>query len=127
MLYAADVAIGGLQDRVFARLDVDEAPTALWWLSVHGIYRDRPDRTNAALQLLPARVSGDQSEDAAAAGDGELLHHKYHLPARCFAYVDDAATPSTWHLPYRCADGQVDRARLPKRFSRFSQTIVAQR
>lgn len=114
MLYAADVANGGLQDRLFARLDVDEAPTALWWLSVHGIYRDRPDRADAALQPLQPPASDGQSGDAPAAGDVVLLHHKYHLPARCFAYVGDASDPSTWHLPYRCHDGSVDRARLPK-------------
>ena len=114
MLYAADVANGGLQDRVFARLDAHEAPTALWWLSVHGIYRDRPDRADAAVQLLPTPLSGARGEGALSAHSGELLHHKYHLPARCFAYVGDASNPSTWHLPCRCIDGSVDRARLPK-------------
>jgi hypothetical protein len=114
MLYAADVADGGLQDRVFARLDAAAAPEALWWLSVHGIYRDRPDRADAALQLLPSLAPGPNGLIGATLGDGELLHHKYHLAARCFAYVGDASNPSTWHLPYRCADGSIDRARLPK-------------
>jgi hypothetical protein len=114
MLYAADVSDGGLKPRVFARLDGDEAPEALWWLSVHGIYRDRPDRVDAALQLLPSSASGADEVGDVAPGDGELLHHKYHLPARCFAYAGDASNPATWHLPFRCADGSVDRARLPK-------------
>ena len=48
-----------------------------------------------------------------AAAQEVLLHPKYHLPARCFAYVGDEARPSTWKLPYRLADGQVDRHRLP--------------
>jgi len=48
-----------------------------------------------------------------AAAQELLLHPKYHLPARCFAYVGDEARPSTWKLPYRLADGQVDRHRLP--------------
>lgn len=114
MLYAADVTDGGLQDRVFARLDADEAPVALWWLSVHGIYRDRPDRADAVLQPLSTRSSNGPNEAAQSSDDGELLHHKYHLPARCFAYVGDASNPSTWHLPCRGIDGSVDRARLPK-------------
>ena len=42
-----------------------------------------------------------------------LLHPKYHLPASCFAYVGEEAKPTTWKLPYRLADGQVDRRRLP--------------
>jgi hypothetical protein len=114
MLYAADVTDGGLQDRVFARLDADQAPDALWWLSVHGIYRDRPDRADAALQVIPSPAQDANAGGSAAPNDGELLHHKYHLPARCFAYVGDASSPSTWHLPYRCTDGSIDRARLPK-------------
>ena len=51
--------------------------------------------------------------DWSAAAQQLLLHPKYHLPARCFAYVGDEARPSTWKLPYRLADGQVDRHRLP--------------
>lgn len=42
-----------------------------------------------------------------------LLHPKYHLPASSFAYVGDMAHPRTWKLPYRIADGGVDRRRLP--------------
>lgn len=34
------------------------------------------------------------------------------LPASAFAYVGDAADPSTWKLPYRTASGSVDRAHL---------------
>ncbi len=116
MLYAADVAQGGLEDRVCARLDAADAPCTLWWLSVHGIYRDRDDRSDASLSLLArdsANVSAAGEGDASARG-GQLLHHKYHLPASCFEYVGDASDPATWHLPFRCGDGAVDRARLPK-------------
>jgi len=42
-----------------------------------------------------------------------LLHPKYDLPAASFAYVGDPANPATWKLPYRHADGSVDRTRLP--------------
>ncbi|MGH8125056.1 MAG: hypothetical protein ACREPK_04335 [Rhodanobacteraceae bacterium] len=45
---------------------------------------------------------------------GELQHHKYHLPARCFAYVPDASKPTTWKLPYRLANSEPDAKRLPK-------------
>ncbi len=41
------------------------------------------------------------------------LHPKFHLPATSFAYVGDPARPGTWKLPYRTADGTVDRRRLP--------------
>lgn len=114
MLYAADVVDGGLTDRVFVQLDADEPQQSLWWLSVHGIYRPRPDRDDAKLRVISP--PGAQSSDSAAPSDGEvqLLHHKYHLPCSCFAFVGNAADPATWKLPYRCADGSPDHARLPK-------------
>lgn len=43
----------------------------------------------------------------------EKLHPRYHLPAASFAYVGDVRDPATWKLPYRHADGSVDRRRLP--------------
>ena len=52
MLYAADVVDGGLTDRVFVQLDADEPQQSLWWLSVHGIYRPRPDRDDAKLRVI---------------------------------------------------------------------------
>jgi hypothetical protein len=39
MLYAADIAHGGLKDRIFPALDIQDPPLGLWWVSVHGIYR----------------------------------------------------------------------------------------
>ena len=42
------------------------------------------------------------------------MHPKYQVPAACFAYVGNAAKPSTWKLPYRLADGSIDLRRLPK-------------
>lgn len=43
LLYAADVDEGGgLRDRVLVALDQEAPPEALWWVSVHGIYRPRP-------------------------------------------------------------------------------------
>ncbi len=113
MLYAANVKDGGLRDRVYASLDQCEPPEELWWLSVHGIYREREDVSAAQLRLQmeePAGVSAmAQAEESA-----ELLHPKYHVPASCFAYVGDYAKTSTWKLPYKLADGSIDAARLPK-------------
>ncbi|MGH9045652.1 MAG: hypothetical protein ACRDVP_12665 [Acidimicrobiales bacterium] len=110
MLYAADIAHGGLRDRVFTSLDGTDPPLDLWWISVHGIYRPCPP----ASAPLP---SAAQHDDPAAALDqrlGEVLHHKYHLPVRCFAYVQTPDHPQTWKLPYLMADGSPDLKRLPK-------------
>jgi hypothetical protein len=110
MLYAADVVSGGLRDRLFVSLDTADPPFELWWLSVHGIYRPCPE---PSAPLPPAPAEGADAASAAVDG-GELLHSKYHLPARCFAYVGRADAPSTWKLPYRNADGSPDLKRLPK-------------
>ncbi len=112
MLYAADLQHGGLQDRVFASLDALEPPEQLWWLSVHGIYRQREDRTDAALRLLPEEAV--EAFSPAGTADDDLLHPKYKLPARCFAYIGSAVDVKTWKLPYRLADGSIDTKRLPK-------------
>lgn len=104
MIYARDLIPGGYRDRIFARLDQSDVPLDLWWLSKDGIYRPRED----SAILLPTGPSAIPSTP------DELRHHKYDLPARCFAYVGNAAEPKTWRLPYLLADGTPDRARLPK-------------
>jgi len=112
LLYAVDVVAGGFQPRVCVDLAEREAPLDLWWLSVDGIYRERADAHQVILGL-PGRLSRTAKsaiEDLAS----ELLHPKYELPARCFAYVGAANDPRTWHLPYLLQDGGVDRKRLPK-------------
>lgn len=111
MLYAADVRQGGLHDRVFCSLEHPEPQPALWWLSVDGIYRERSDTADAALRLLPDALP---EAVVGSAGADQLLHPKYRLPARCFAYVGDAADVRTWHLPYLNVDGTIDARRLPK-------------
>jgi hypothetical protein len=109
-LYAADIAAGGLTDRVLVDLAALLPPHGLWRLSVHGVYRpcDAPalDAPIAAEEL--AAAAGDD------AGSEALLHPKYKLPAPCFAYVPDAGRPGTWKLPYRLASGDIDAKRLPK-------------
>lgn len=109
--YAADIDQGILRDRVFVSLDRETEPFDLWWLSVHGIYRPRPESTDAAWRLLPYAPSDALSTDSTAS---DLLHPKYQIPAWCFAYVGDASQPKTWKLPYRKADESLDKGRLPK-------------
>lgn len=112
MLYAADLKHGGIEDRVFVSLEAPEPPEALWWLSVHGIYRDRAAADDAAVRLLPDTPL--PGAELAAPGGAGLLHPKYHLLAHCFAYVGNAADPHTWHLPYLREDRTPDSKRLPK-------------
>ncbi|MGH9090376.1 MAG: hypothetical protein ACRDZR_03195 [Acidimicrobiales bacterium] len=109
MLYAADVVGGGLRSRVYVDLGGAEPPIDLWWISVHGIYRSCP----SPVTTLPAGPPGP-ADASCGPPAGELLQQRYHLPARCFAYVGVADQPSTWKLPYLLADGQPDLKRLPK-------------
>jgi hypothetical protein len=110
MLYAADLAHGGLADRLSVTLDRPEPPEVLWWLSVHGIYRPREgseDRALPAPAVSPLGAPPDLSHDAP-------VHPKYHLPVTRFAYTANAMDPHSWKLPYLHADGRIDEARLPK-------------
>lgn len=110
MLYAADVTASGIRDRLFVSLDGAQPPIDLWWLSVHGIYRACPQLATS----LPAQPAPAGAEEGGLAGIGELLHHKYGLPARCFAFVGAADNQATWKLPYLLVDGSPDARRLPK-------------
>jgi hypothetical protein len=109
-LYAADVTENGLRDRVLVRLDTAAGDGTLWWLSVDGIYRPRTDLLHG-FALLPETGHLNVVERP---GWSAALHPKYSLPCECFAYVGDPLRPSTWHLPFRRADGSIDAARLPK-------------
>jgi hypothetical protein len=109
MLYAADVVGGGLRDRVLVALDLDAAPRELWWVSVHGIYRPGPTNAPELTRLLD--VTPVSASEAPADG---LVHPKYHLPSRCFAYVGAANEVHTWKLPYLLLTGVPDTKRLPK-------------
>lgn len=112
MLYAADVEHGGLSDRIFVPLECDEAPEALWWLSVHGIYRAPAEGERSPLGLLPE--SAEATGPPSMAPSDDLLHPKYKLPSACFAFVGDPNDPHSWHLPYLRGDGSIDTRRLPK-------------
>jgi hypothetical protein len=109
MLYVADVVAGGLHDRVLVALDTEVAPRELWWVSVHGIYRPCPATATElarALDVVPVSVGETVAEG--------LIHPKYHLPVRCFAYVGAADNVHTWKLPYLLDTGAPDTKRLPK-------------
>lgn len=111
VLYAADISDGGLRHRAACRLEHPQPQDVLWWLSVHGIYRDPPEDAEPLCDQPPAPVSLAAGEEAL---DEQLLHHKYKLPCSCFAYVADASDTHTWSLPYLNADGSIDTKRLPK-------------
>ncbi len=111
MLYAADVTEASLRDRVFVSLAADEPHVDLWWISLDGIYRPR-ENVAGGPGLLPRPLA--QEPGGSIPPEGEILHPKYGIPARCFAYVGDPAHPHTWHLPYELAGGEIDARRLPK-------------
>ncbi|MCL5262867.1 MAG: type I restriction enzyme HsdR N-terminal domain-containing protein [Acidobacteria bacterium] len=113
MLYAANLVDGGREDRVYVALDAGEPPLDLWWLSMQGIWREAPYKSMSLLPPEPKIPVGD-GLTTTGTGNGSLLHPKYHLPARCFAYVRDPEKTSTWKLPYLLADGAIDTKRLPK-------------
>ena len=110
LLYAADIASGGHHGRALVYLEAPTPPEGLWWLSVHGIYRP-VDPTPTPGTLLPRETA---RAGAPGAVSETLLHPKYEIPARCFAYVGDPSRPGSWHLPFRLLDGSVDSKRLPK-------------
>lgn len=112
MFYAANIEHGGLQDRIFVSLEAIEPQEGLWWVSLHGIYRPRKDPQDAALRLLP-EISQERGPEVEPF-DQILLHPKYKIPARCFAYIGRANDPKSWKLPYCLVDGSIDVKRLPK-------------
>lgn len=115
MLYAEDIVDGGSCGRVFVSLATPDPPLDLWWLSVQGIYRPRDSNQGAVLQLLPdSPVDAPDGATAATSSGEPLLHPKYKLPARCFAYVGNHADTHSWKLPYLQEDGTIDARRLPK-------------
>ncbi len=114
MLYAANIADGGLRDRIFVSLKAPEPPFDLWWLSVQGIWREVDLADRAQLRLLPEEPIEHSTIAVTVNDPAILLHPKYHLPAQCFAYAGDSSRPHSWKLPYLLADGTVDTKRLPK-------------
>lgn len=111
IFYAADINSGGLQHRVAVNLGRAAPPEALWWISVHGVYRPFEGTVE-----MDAVLTDDSpaAQVPALPENSALLHPKYKLPVHCFAWVGDAGKPATWKLPYLKADGTVDDKRLPK-------------
>jgi len=90
-----------LQERLYISLDIEQFPEDLWWLSPHGVYRARDDYEPQLNKAATVEVN-----------ENDLLHPKYKVPARCFAYVEHHGNPKTWKLPYLLANGSVDTKRL---------------
>ncbi len=99
-----------MQRRSVLRLDTPAHSLDAWWVSVDGIYRE-PMTLDAAADLAAPDPGGDGASTPIPA-DEVLLHGKYKIPARCFAYVGDASDPATWKLPCRLLSGAVDEGRL---------------
>jgi hypothetical protein len=106
LLYVTNVRNGGLQDRLLVSLESPTPQAELWWVSVQGIYREHTGPCDP-------QSSADE-QHATLAHTGQVLHPKYGLPMACFAYVGDPLKTSSWRLPYRLLDGNVDEKRLPK-------------
>lgn len=111
MIYAADMIHGGFRDRIYVALHEAVPPLDLWWISIHGIYRSPPAQGK---QLLPRAIILEPPDGSAVPASELLLHPKYKLPARCFAYVGLSGEPNSWKLPYLLTDGTADLKRLPK-------------
>lgn len=116
IFYAADRLprdVRNFRPRVCVDLTALEPSDDLWWVSVDGIDRDRPDPESAGLHLLGRPLMRDDDLSESPGDADEPLHPKYGIPARCFAYVPSLENPKTWSLPYRRIDGSVDTRRLP--------------
>jgi hypothetical protein len=108
-LLAADLVPGGRRTRAETDISMEGVDQNLWWLSPDGVYR------NPSPLPHPAAWAPTPSEERAEPDDApSLLHPKYRLPVTCFAYVGSVTHPSTWHLPYLDARGEIDHSRLPK-------------
>ena len=110
ILYAANVIDNNLQDRVYIDLNKSSPQLDLWWLSVHGIYREYT-LDSKPLQNRVITVDYDISDKI---NNNQKLHPKYKRPYNCFAYVGDINKTSTWKLPYLLINKRVDTKRLPK-------------
>lgn len=100
-LYVADIVDSNLSERISVHLDDRKFPEELFLLSVHGV-----NKKHNGPQLRLNLHSSIGLVD-------ELIHPKYKLPSRCFAYAGDSTDTKTWKLPILKIDGSVDTKRLP--------------
>lgn len=109
--FAADIVEGGWVPRLSFNLAQEQAPIdALWWISMDGIHR--PCENHASVDW---GMDADPEKENHQPDDADtLLHPKYQIPSRCFAYVGHPEKTSTWKLPYLLHDGTTDMRRLPK-------------
>ncbi len=113
LLFATNIENGVWTPRLGISLSTPEPPCdELWWLSRDGIHRSHVITHE---QFFPSRlVQFTSTEDMDDPDNADILHPKYRIPARCFAYVGNPNRTSTWSLPYLLSDGSVDQKRLPK-------------
>ncbi len=113
LFYAADILDGGLQHRARFSLDMPTYSRDAWWVSIDGIYRPSVpldvEKRDSEQGVVADTANGEQEPTTCEA----LLHPVYKVPVDCFAYVEDSEDTSTWKLPYRHANGDVDVAHLP--------------
>ncbi len=112
VFYAADYLNGGLKHRVAVNLGVPVPQEPLWWISSHGIYR--PFEGDDSLEAIIPIKNEPATASPGPPLEGVLVHPKYTLPARCFAWVGDARKTTSWKLPYLKDNGAIDDKRLPK-------------
>lgn len=108
-LFASDLVPGGRHTRVEADVSMEEVDQNLWWLSPDGVYRNPIPLPHPTAWALAPSQGPPEPLDAPG-----LLHPKYQLPVTCFGYAGSVTHPSTWHLPYLDAHGEIDHNRLPK-------------
>lgn len=71
MFYAADLADGGLRDRVFVSLSETEPAVDLWWMAVQGIWRERKFNEGARIRLLPEELRRTLNDQLSPHTSGE--------------------------------------------------------
>ena len=112
IFYVAEVVEGGLKERVVINLDSNKPNPDVFWVSREGIYRTVEKLSEDTVEIGNAPKNTKELDNQDEDMSEELLHPKYKIPARCFAYRGDPLNPNTWKLPCRKIDGTPDTGRL---------------